>query len=116
MSKLFDEWQKLKQKLKEENLDEKEEEDISNKLDVVEASISKEVSKDARDKIATLSNTDGTTNVNGMWTLKKKLFPKHSNPLPVAKINVDGRLVTSQNELKYLYLETFKHRFRHRPM
>ena len=51
----------------------------------------------------TLADTDGTTNVNGMWNLKKKIFPKHAKPLPEAKKNVEGRLVTAPNELKELY-------------
>ena len=78
------------------------------------------MSKDIRDTIVGnfkhLDNTDGTTNTNGMWNLMKKTFPKHVKPLPVAKKDVDGRLVTSQNELKDLYLKTFKHRLRHRPI
>ena len=63
-----------------------------------------------------LSNTDGTANTNGMWNLMRKTFPKHTKPIPVAKKDVEGRLITSQNELKELYLNTFKHRLRHRPM
>ena len=33
-----------------------------------------------------------------------------------AKQEFDGKLITSQNKLKTLYLETFVHRLRHRPM
>ena len=49
-----------------------------------------------------------TTNINGMWNLKNMIFPKHTKPLPVAKKNVDGRLVSSHSELKDLHLETNK--------
>ena len=62
------------------------------------------------------TDTDGTTIVNGIWNLKKKIFPKHANLLPVAKKNIEGRLVTAPNELKELYAKTFKHRLRHRPI
>jgi hypothetical protein len=102
------------------NQSDDDEENIGNQIEEIETIISKEVSKDLRDKIVknfeTLTNTDGTQNVNGMWTLKRKIFPKHVKPLPVAKKNLDGRLVTSQQELKELYFGTFKHRIRHRPM
>ena len=63
-----------------------------------------------------LSNTDGTTNVNGMWGLKRKISPKNSKQLPLAKKNEDNKIISSQNELKKLYLKTFEHRMRHRPM
>ena len=32
-----------------------------------------------------LSNTDGTTNNNGVWALQRKLFSKITEPLPIAK-------------------------------
>ena len=118
VSKLFKRRLSLIQELKVANEDKHEE--LQNELDEIEEEISKEVSKDTRDKIIenfkTLAETDGSTNVNGMWNLKRKIFPKHSKPLPVAKVNVEGRLVTSQGELKDLYLETFQHRLRHRPI
>ena len=54
--------------------------------------------------------------MSGVWTLKKKIFPKHKPTLPVAKQNVNGKLITSGNELKSLYLETFQFRLRDRPI
>ena len=63
-----------------------------------------------------LSSTDGTVNTNGMWKLKRKIFPKHSNPLPTSKKNFQGQLITNAEELKKLYLETYKHRLRPRPI
>ena len=30
------------------------------------------------DNFGELSNTDGTTNMNGIWGLKRKMFPKNS--------------------------------------
>ena len=63
-----------------------------------------------------LAENDGTANINGMWALKKKVFPKNPPNLPVAKMDVDGRLITSHAELKKLYLDTFVHRLRPRPI
>ena len=50
----------------------------------------------------TLSETDGSININGMWSIKKKVFPKNTKPLPCAKKDVEGRIITSQTELKTL--------------
>ena len=72
--------------------------------------------KQVMDNFLKLSNTDGSTNINGMWSLKRKLFPKNSESLPFAKKNYDGRLISSQKELISLYLDTFSHRLRHRPI
>ena len=76
-----------------------EHEDLIAELEEVEEDISNEVAKDIRDKIVenfkVLADTDGSTNINGMWNLKNRIFPKHTKPLPVAKKNVDGRLITS---------------------
>ena len=63
-----------------------------------------------------LSNVDGTTNMNGVWKMKKKTFPKNPESLPFAKKDCQGKLVTSQKQLKQLYLDTFIHRLRHRPI
>ena len=68
------------------------------------------------DTFKELSDTDGTTNVNGMWGLKRKIFPKNLKQLPTAKKTVDNKIVSSQDDLKKLYLDTFQHRLRHRPM
>ena len=54
--------------------------------------------------------------MSGVWKIKKKIFPKHTKALPIAKIGPTGRLVSSPAELKNLYLSTYKHRLRHRPI
>ena len=54
--------------------------------------------------------------MNGIWGLKRKMFPKNSESLPIAKRNSGGRLISSKKELMSLYLETFKHGLRHRPI
>ena len=116
LSILFDRKCSLQQKLKKQV----QNNDIIEELDNVEKEIAKEVANENREKVIStfklLSNTDGTTNVNGMWGLKRKIFPKNSRQLPLAKKNENNKLISSQNELKMLYLKTFEHRLRHRPM
>ena len=63
-----------------------------------------------------LSNPDGLVNTNGMWNIKRKHFPKNRETLPFAKQNFCGELITSQEKLKTLYLETFVNRLRCRPI
>ena len=113
---LFDKRSKLKDKLKSSG----EDNDVLEDLIDVEKEITNEVAKDNRDKVMdsfkTLADTNGTININGIWSLKKKVFPKNTKPLPCAKKNVEGRIITSQTELKQLYMDTFIHRLRHRPI
>ena len=93
---------------------------LENKLTEVEKKVSTLTADENRKKVVDnfelLSNTDGSTNTNGLWNLKRKVFPKNAETLPFAKKNFEGRMITSQKELKTLYLETFSHRLRHRPV
>jgi hypothetical protein len=63
-----------------------------------------------------LANPGGLRNTNGMWSLKRKVFHKVKESLPFGKKDFDGKIITAQSELKKLYLETFVHRLRHRPV
>ena len=63
-----------------------------------------------------LANGNGGTCHNGLWAINKKLLPSNSETLPFAKKDLEGKLVSSQTELKKLYLETYVTRLRHRPM
>ena len=58
----------------------------------------------------------GDVNHQGIWKIKKKYFPKIKPSLPAGKRNLKQQLITNPGELKELYLETFKHRLRHRPV
>ena len=53
---------------------------------------------------------------NSVWKLKHNFFPKLKPPLPVAKKNLDGKVVTNTEALKKLYIEHFVHRMRSRPI
>ena len=47
---------------------------------------------------------------------EKAKFQKHSKPFPVSKKNQKGKIISNPEELKSLYLQTYKHRLRHRPI
>ena len=97
-----------------ENVDE----DILKEVSDIEDNISDLVAVKNRDKVienfGSLANNDGSKNINGMWALKKKVFPRNPPNLPVAKKDVNGRIITSHEDLKTLYLDTFVHRLRPR--
>ena len=58
----------------------------------------------------------GTMNMLGVWKHFKKLNPKILPSLPVAKLNLNGHIVTNSQEVKDLLLSTFVFRMRHRPI
>ena len=92
--------------------------DILIELEKLESEISKIVVEDNRNKVvenfSSLKKHDGTTNTSGVWKIVRKVFPKNNETLPFAKKDFDGNLISSQNDLKKLYLNTFQNRLRHR--
>ena len=69
-----------------------------------------------KDNFDCISGKNGRLNCNGMWNVMKKVFPKNIKPLPVGKKNEVGQIITNPESLKSLYLETYIHRLRHRPI
>ena len=66
------------------------------------------------EEMATQVNTlDGRFCQNGLWKLKKKLFPKMKEP-PAGKYDEFGNLITAPETLKQLYLKTYQNRLEHR--
>ena len=57
-----------------------------------------------------------TQNTNGSWALVRKTRPKYLPTVPVGKKNNEGKMVTDQESLKKLNLETFLWRLRDRPI
>ena len=53
---------------------------------------------------------------NKIWELLKKNFPKFNSTVPVGKKDKSGKIVTNHENLKKLYLNTYKHRLRSRPI
>ena len=59
---------------------------------------------------------EGENFSQGIWNIKKKEYPRVSAPVPAAKKDINGKMVTNPNDIKKLYLETLTHRLRHRPI
>ena len=55
-------------------------------------------------------------NQQSIWKIKNKFLPKNQPTLPVAKRNIDGKIVTNNIELKNIYREHFSYRMRSRPI
>ena len=118
LTKLFDKRRELVQKMKKCDEDGKEE--VEEELNAVDEEIGELVAEENKDKVVEnfkeFASADGLLNIHGMWKVKRKICPKNRESLPLAKKDFDGKLITSQNKLKSIYLETFIHRLRSRPM
>ena len=94
--------------------------DILDEIEAVEEKLAELVAKKNNEKVminfGSLSKTDTTLSVNGMWASKKRIFPKNPPNLPVAKKDINGKILTSHQDLKNLYLDKFVHRLRWRPI
>ena len=89
-----------------------------------------EIEKDITDDVAqenfqmvvrTLEEISEDGNINGsgrkkLWKVLKNKYPKISTPTPVAKNDNKGNLITKHQDLKKLYLKTYKQRMRNRPI
>ena len=68
---------------------EEDEKETVDKLEDIEKVISESCAETNIDLVVAnldhLSSTDGSANTNGMWKIKKKIFPKHAKSLPVGK-------------------------------
>ena len=91
---------------------------MKEELDAVTNDLTKLVAKDNCEKIMEnfghLDQTFGESFSGGIWSLKKKVFPKITPPVPTAKRDANGNLVTDSEGLKSLYEDTFLHRLRQR--
>ena len=74
-------------------------EPLMNSLEMVENEISELLSKENFEKVKEnfdlLSRSVGSCNMNGMWKLSARLFPKHPKSMPVSKKNLAGRLISN---------------------
>ena len=97
-----------------------EKEEMMRKENSIVDQIGEEISKRHRDKvfsiIDTVRNEYGTMNQLSVWDLKKKLIPSKTAAVPIGKTDSKGNLVTDQDGLKRLYLQTYVHRLRNRPI
>ena len=115
VSRLFQKRTTLIQKLKKDpgNIE------TLNEKDEIEEKLATIVGKENREKIfenfAKLDQSEGESFSQGIWDLKKKVFPKVHKAVPAAKRDITGRVITDPSGLKKLYQETFTHRLRFRP-
>ena len=100
---------------KKDVLDDNEEEELMNiERDI--ASLCEESNrKRVTDNFKSIGGNYGDLLYLGIWSIKKKYFPKTKSSLPAGKKNIKQQLITNPAELKELYLQTFQYRLRHRP-
>ena len=67
------------------------------------------------EQLSTINNINGSFSRLGMWKMKSKLFPKVYDH-PTAKKDGSGNLIAAAEPLKKLYLATYIHRLRPRPI
>ena len=119
ISKLMEERKSMKLKIKMTD-DKQKCEEYLNQIEIIDGKISQECSEENfqkfKENFQCLSGPEEKLNTNGMWNLMKRVFPKNSQPLPVAKKNLKGQIISNPDVLKELYLETYVHRLRHRPI
>ena len=68
------------------------------------------------DNLKIFGGNQASVSINGMWDVRKKIFPKTNPVKPTGKKNSKGQIITNPEGLKSLYLETYKQRLRHRPV
>ena len=112
----------LKRKLKSNIIDEETRKRIEDRVRQIEFDIGEDVAEENRNAVVdTVKALGDSNNLNGsgrqkLWKLLKNKYPKYSNTVPVGKRDENGRLVTAHSELKKLYVKTYTHRMRNRPM
>ena len=94
-----------------------ENEDLKAEFDTVINDLTRLVAEENNEKIVQnfkhLDQSEGGNVTQGVWETLKKTFPTNPPTLPAAKINsINGRLVSDEQGLKDLHLETFSHRLR----
>ena len=101
---------------KKEQLSEKDEEEINTLEEIIAQECEDENRKKVKENFNELGGNDGNVNHQGIWKAKRKCFPKIKPTIPVGKKNLKDQIITNPEELKELYLETFKFRLRQRPV
>ena len=113
---------KLKKEAKEMKIDNDMREEINKKIIDIENAIGEDVThENYKVVVETLKDISEEGDINGsgrnkMWSLLKRKFPKLSKQIPIAKRDSRGNLITKHQDLKKLYLKTYKQRMRNRPM
>ena len=122
IEELLKERVKLKKEAREIRMDENMVDEITKKIKDIENDIGEDVAhENYKAVVETSRNISEKGDINGsgrtkMWSMLKKKFPKTSKQNPIAKRDKRGNLVTKHEDLKKLYLKTYKLRMRNRPM
>ena len=107
--------EKRKQIKKKQNLEEKDEEELHDIEDMIAEECQEVNKKKVMATFQEISENNGNLSHQGVWKAKRKYFPKIKPSLPVGKKNLKKQLITNPEELKELYLDTFKFRLRQIP-
>ena len=113
---------KLKTEAKKVDIDENMKDLIKQRIEIIEKEITEDVVHgNFKMVVETLEEISDDGNINGsgrkkMWSKLRNKFPKMSQPIPIAKNDKKGNLVTNHQDLKNLYLKTYKQRMRNRPI
>ena len=110
-------------KIQSAKLDGKQKNEAENRVREIEEEIGEEVSEE---NVMTLKETlqlmgVDSDSVNGkdrkqIWNLLKTKYPKILPAVPTGKKDHKGNIVTNHLGLKKLYLQTYEHRLRNRPI
>ena len=113
----------LKNEAKSNKIDEDVKKELKLKITEIEGEIGDKVAEEFKKNLADTMAEVGAEkdDLNGagrnkIWKLLKKKYPKQSNVIPVGKRDKSGNLITNHMGLKHLYLETYTHRLRNRPI
>ena len=121
--KLLHERIELKSKAKLVTISDEMKMKIEDRIREIEDGIGDEISenyhKEIKDTLKKLGGDGKNLNGSGrkhLWKLLKRKFPKCSPAIPVGKKDKSGNIITNHQGLKELYLKTYKHRLRNRPI
>ena len=114
---------KLKKDIKLHEFDENLKIQIEERINDIENEVGDDIAKEHFDDMMEILKEIGGENdsLNGsgrqkLWSLLKRKYPKITPAVPVGKKDSSGNLITNHCGLKNLYLRTYIHRLRNRPM
>ena len=114
---------KLKNDIKSNTIDEEMKEMILQRISDIEKEIGDEVAEENAKEITEIIRSLGVDDVSlgpdgrkKMWRILKRKYPKNVTAVPVGKKDQKGNLITNHEGLKKLYLKTYIHRLRNRPI
>ena len=113
----------LKKEAKLSTITEETKVKIEKRILEIEEEIGNDISEKYHKEIVDALNLLGGDNhtLNGserkhLWQLLKRKYPKCLPAIPVGKKDKSGNIITNHEGLKKLYLETYVHRLRNRPI